>query len=215
MHTRALCLALTLFHPALSGCASSPRPSIPVATATHRPAITTKHGSGDELQTKRQLEALLDCYDLGPWMFAPAIEIDRDVTPHSHPVLTLHTRHLRDDLLLLSTLIHEESHWYFVQHAQATTAAVENLKKEFPSLPVGYPDGANNLQSSYEHLLVILCEWRGVLDLLGELKARQVMQFWATDHYRVLYRLVLENADRIRDVLKGSGLEIPHSKVVL
>ena len=29
----------------------------------------------------------------------------------SHPVLTLHTRHRRDDDLLLSTFLHEQLHW--------------------------------------------------------------------------------------------------------
>lgn len=167
------------------------------------------HGSDDEARTREQVESLLARYDLDPWMFAPAIAIDRDDTPHSHPVLTLHTRHLHDDLLLLSTLIHEESHWFLEQHPEGTAAAVEDLKKMFPGLPVGYPDGARDERSSYEHLLVILCEQRGLKDLVGELAARQAMEFWATDHYRVLYRRVLDDGPKIRDVMHAHGLNEP------
>lgn len=214
MHARTFGLAFAIFQLGFAGCALPPQHPIRVATAAPWPVFTTKHGAWDELQTKRQVEALLNGYDLSPWMFAPVIEVDRDAIPHSHPILTLHTRHLRDDLLLLSTLIHEESHRYLGQHAQATAAAVEDLKKEFPGLPVGYPDGAIDLQSSYEHLLVILCELQGMVDLTGELTARQVIEFWATDHYRVLYRLVLGNRGKIRDILKRSGLEMPHPKAL-
>jgi hypothetical protein len=65
------------------------------------------HRAGGCVQGMR----FLDKYDLTPWLFTRAVVIDDDATPHSHPVLTLHTRHLRDDLLLLSTFIHEQSHW--------------------------------------------------------------------------------------------------------
>ena len=38
--------------------------------------------------------------------------------------------------------------------------------------------------------------------LLGELKARQVMDFWATDHYTWVYRTVLERPREIGDILR-------------
>jgi len=197
---------------ALGGCeAASSRPAV-IATASPRPTITLAHDSDDERLTMRQVESLLDRHDLTPWMFAPTIAIDRDASPHSHPVLTLHTRHLKDDLLLLSTLIHEESHWYFEQHAAATAAAIAELETAFPGLPVGYPDGANDVRGSYEHLMVILCEQQGMRDLTGELAARQVMEFWATDHYRVLYRTVMDGSKRIREIMKSSGLMTPRSR---
>jgi len=36
-----------------------------------------------------------------------------------------------------------------------------------------------------------------------------VLEFWATDHYRVLYRIVLEHNRAIREVMKRHGLEPP------
>ena len=77
-----------------------------------RPTISLRHGTVAEQATQRQLEKLFDEYDLSPWLFTQAVVIDEDAVPHSHPVLTLHTRHLKDDLLLLSTFIHEQSHHY-------------------------------------------------------------------------------------------------------
>jgi hypothetical protein len=40
------------------------------------------------------LERLLKQYDLSKWIFTRKVIIDQGEIPHSHPVLTLHTRHL-------------------------------------------------------------------------------------------------------------------------
>jgi hypothetical protein len=183
------------------GCAAAapPRSSTPLH-------ITLKHGTDDELATKKQLEAILARYDVSSFMSTTAIEIDRDAIPHSHPVLTLHTRHLHDDLLLLSTLVHEEGHWYLEQNAAKTDVAVAELKALFPELPVGFPEGANDLRSSYEHLVVISLEQQGMRALVGELATRQVMEFWANDHYRALYRIVMTDGRKISEVMERAGL---------
>lgn len=75
--------------------------------------------------------------------------------PYSHPVLTLHTRHLKDDLALLSTFVHEEYHWYETAHPQ------------------------------------------------------EVIQFWTTDHYRGIYKLVLDHEADIGPVLERHRLFPP------
>jgi hypothetical protein len=173
--------------------------------------IHLAHGSVTEKQTRKQLESLLANYDLSPWRFTSKIVIDDDAIPHSHPVLTLHTRHLRDDDLLLSTYIHEQSHHYFSDRAAQTAQAVAELKQRFPGLPVGFPDGGNTLDSSYEHLMVIAFERDGVARLFGELRAHQILKFWADDHYRALYRLVLDQPRRkqVLEVMKRAQLTPP------
>jgi hypothetical protein len=45
-------------------------------------------------------------------------------------------------------------------------------------------------------------------ELLGELRAKQVMEFWVTDHYRWIYRQVLDEGDKIRAVLQKHKLVI-------
>lgn len=48
-------------------------------------------------------ERILASYDLRRYTFTYQVIIDEKAIPHSHPVLTLHTRHLGSDEQLLST----------------------------------------------------------------------------------------------------------------
>lgn len=73
------------------------------------------HGGEAETRTAEQLQRLLDRDDLHPWQFTDAVIIDEAAIPHSHPVLTLRTRHLDDDRLLLATYLHEQFHWFIWQ----------------------------------------------------------------------------------------------------
>jgi hypothetical protein len=159
--------------------------------------ISLKSGSRSEIQTKAQLERLVKTYDLSKWMFTKAILIDEKSIPHSHPVLTLHTRHLKDDDLLVSAFVHEQLHWFLVQKDKETNEAIKELRVLFPKVPVGFPEGSEDEESTYLHLLVNYLEYRADRELLGELRAKQVMDFWATDHYKWVYKTVLE---RTRDI---------------
>ena len=171
--------------------------------------ISVKHDNdASELQTKSQLQKLLAQYDLSKFIFTKEIIIDRNTIPHSHPVLTLHTRHLKDDELFLSTFVHEQIHWFLTQRQDQTDQAVKELRTIFPKVPVGFPEGAESEDSTYLHLLVNTLEYRADKELLGELRARQVMEFWATDHYRWVYRQVLDEGDKIRAVLRKYKLVI-------
>jgi hypothetical protein len=109
------------------------------AYAQERIDISLAHGSNAELQTKEQLQRLLKSYDLSKWIFTTSIMIDEKATPHSHPALTLHTRHLKDDELLLSTFVHEQAHWFVVQKDKDLEAAMKELRAIFLKIPVGFP----------------------------------------------------------------------------
>ena len=163
--------------------------------------ITLKHkNDANELKTKDQLLRLIDTYDLSDskWIFTRDIIIDTKAIPHSHPVLTLSTRHIKDDELLLSTFVHEQAHRFLSdEKPKERDAAVEELKELFPKVPVGFPKGGKNEFSTYQHLLVCYLEYRAMRELLGELKAKQVMDFWTTDHYTWIYKTVLK---RTRDI---------------
>src|SRR5262249_28408230 len=102
-------------------------------TAQPSLVVTLRHGTPAERDTKIQLGRLLTRYDLSRWFFTRTVVIDEDAVPHSHPVLTLHTRHLRDDLLLLSTFVHEQSHWYVQQHRPQVDAAVADFRAIWPT----------------------------------------------------------------------------------
>ena len=159
--------------------------------------IALKRGSKSELQTRDQLQRLIKTYDLSKWTFTNSILIDEEAIPHSHPVLTLSTRHVKDDELLLSTFLHEQTHWFLTQNQKATEDAKKELRAMFPKVPIKPPEGASDEESTYLHLIVICLEYRADRELLGELKARQIMEFWANDHYTWIYKTVLE---RPRDI---------------
>ena len=169
--------------------------------------IALKQNSRTEQQTRDQLERLLRTYDISQWIFTRSVLIDDTATPHSHPVLTLSTRHTKDDELLLSTFVHEQFHWWTSgANLEATRRAIDELRGMFPKVPVVAPEGASDENSSYLHLVVCYLEYRAMRELLGEFKSRQIMEFWADDHYTWIYRTVLEKPRDISTVLFKHGL---------
>lgn len=90
-----------------------------------------------------------------------------------------------------------------------TELAVQELRAWFASLPVGFPEGAQSEQSSYEHLLVIQLEFQGLKSLVGDERARATFTFWEGDHYRALYRIVRENREEVSRILVRNELLPP------
>ena len=168
--------------------------------------ITLKNNDQREQQTKQQLQRLLSAFDVSNWVFTRKILIESGVIPHSHPALTLSTRHLKDDELLLSTFVHEQLHWYLEAKSKETEAAYNELKTMFAKVPVGFPEGGNDEESTYKHILICYLEYQAIRELLGELKARQVMEFWAVDHYTWIYKTVLERGQEIGSLLRKHKL---------
>lgn len=166
--------------------------------------ITLKHGTQDEARTRAQLQRLLTTYDVSPWI--KSIVIDEQATPISHPVLTLHTRHVKDDELLLSTFVHEQFHWFLAERPEATEQAIADLRKLFPSVPAGGTAGARDESSTYMHLLVCYLEQQADRLLLGELRTKQVVEFWATDHYTWVYQTVIGRGRDIGQVVRERKL---------
>jgi hypothetical protein len=170
--------------------------------------IKLRNDTDSERQTKAQLERLLNSYDMSKYTFTRQVVIDENAIPHSHPVLTLHTRHLNSDDQLLSTYVHEQLHWYLNAHDQQTRAAEAELRKLYPKVPVGYPDGALDEESTYLHLIDCYLEMQADRQLMGTQRAADVMKFWAGDHYRWVYKTVLQDETRIAEIVKRQNLEL-------
>lgn len=171
--------------------------------------VSLKHNDDTaELQTKNQLQRLLKSYDVSKWIFTKKVVVDRDAIPHSHPVLTLSVRHLKDDELLLSTFVHEQIHWFIENNRAQTENAVAELKTIFPKVPVGFPEGAQDEESSYIHFFVCYLEYQADKELFGELKARQIMEFWTSDHYTWIYKQVLTEEQKIGRIVRKYKLTI-------
>lgn len=176
------------------------------AKASCLPATTLASGSITEQQTRAQFERLLTELPLDKWMITRSIRIEDGAIPHSHPILTLNARHRNDDALFVATFIHEQMHWWLDGRAEETLRAKADLRRIYRSLPVGYPNGANDEDSSYEHLLVIWLEIDGVKRLLGDSAARRVLSYWKEDHYTALYSLVDTDMDKIGAIARRRNL---------
>ena len=170
--------------------------------------IEIENSDPEAKQTRDRLAALMAKHDLSKWTFTRRVVIDgsRNVIPHSHPVLTLHDRHHRDDELLLSTYVHEQLHWYLEANPKKVEQAVAELKKAYPKVPVGFPSGARNKRSTYEHLIVCYLEIMALRSLIGQLGAFNVATFWAQDHYTWIYQRVLKDEGTIGEIVKRSKL---------
>lgn len=155
----------------------------------------------NERATGVQLLALLARYDLSRWRFTDAVRVERRAIPHSHPILTLNTRHLDDDGLLLATYLHEQLHWFLERHAEDALRAIEELRARYPQPPVGFPDGAEDEFSSHAHYIVCYLEWRALVDVVGETEATRIFAFWRGDHYRAIYAAVMDDGAAIGEIV--------------
>lgn len=159
-----------------------------------------------EAATAKQLEKLLETYDLSRWTFTRKVRIEHGVIPHSHPVLTLAAREASDDSLL-ATYVHEQIHWYLVEHQEITDAVSATLAERYGELPVGYPDGARDAQSNYLHLIVNTLEYRALEELIGAERADAVFDDYR--HYRRLYDIVQNEIEEIEAVMSAHRLARP------
>src|SRR5690349_4219277 len=140
--------------------------------------IRLSHNDTLEIQTKFQLQKLMKQYDLSKWLFTNTVQIEsgNGVIPHSHPVLTLSTRHLKDDDLLLSTFIHEEFHWYINSNLDKNQL-LSDLKTSFPEPKIAFPEGSGGIEDTYFHIIICHLEYKLLRRLLGELKAFNILSF--------------------------------------
>ena len=171
--------------------------------------ISLAHNSAPEKATREQLERVLKQYDASEFIWTNRIVIDSAAIPHSHPVLTLHTRHLKQDKQLLSTFLHEQYHWYEEKHKSDTDAAIAEMRRKWITLPVGAPEGADDEDSSYLHVIVCYAEFQELKRVIGEGDAKKIMDFWAADHYKAIYRLVITEEVAVGAIMRRHGLWPP------
>jgi hypothetical protein len=174
------------------------------ARAQDKLEISLKNNSESESRTREELQKLLQEYDLSKWLFTRKILIEDKVIPHSHPVLTLSTRGEGD--ALLATFVHEQIHWFLVEHSERTEKAKAELRAMYPKVPVGPPDGARNEGSTYLHLIVNYLEYEAMTELIGEAKARKLLE--GKGYYKWIYKTVLADTGRIKDVVERNKLKI-------
>jgi len=168
--------------------------------------VELAHGSEAEELTREQLLRLIEEHDVSAWLYTDEVLIDQTQIPHSHPVLTLHTRHLGDDHHLLSTFVHEQFHWLEDGETLSRFRAVmQDFEEMYPDVPAPDDGGARDRESNYRHLLVCDLEYQAMTRLIGEAQARALMA--SITHYEWIYDKVL-NDPRVREVVVRHGFAL-------
>jgi hypothetical protein len=181
--------------------------SFPVRAQTPKLNIKTKHGLPMEEQRKEQMERLAKQYDLKKYTITRDIVIDRGAMNHSSPVLTLNLRFLDNDDLALSAYVHEQGHWVLLErHGEGNPRLFDDLQVTFPNLSIRQPDGDGELRSSYFHIAVCMLEWHAMEDLVGPERARRVIEWKQSDHYKSIYSILLRQREQVEAVLSRNGV---------
>ncbi len=176
--------------------------ALPILSETPKLNIKTKHGFPLEEQRKAQMERLAKQYDLKKYTITRDILIERGAMNHSYPVLTLNLRFLDNDDLALSAYAHEQGHWVLMErHRGDNPRLFEDLHSMFPNLEIQAPEGDGELRSSYFHIAVCMLEWQAMEDLLGPERARKVIEWKQSDHYKAIYSTILNQRERVEAVL--------------
>jgi hypothetical protein len=170
--------------------------------------IELAQDSEREKETANLLSALVKSYDLSAWVFTHAVTIEEGVIPHSHPVLTLNTRHLGDRDQLLALFLHEQIHWFLAapDNEMAIENATTELRKKFPAPPSSQYGGAANERSTYLHLILNWLEFEALSQILGVDTAISVLE--RKDVYEWIYKTVRERHSEIESVVDRHKLTI-------
>ncbi len=146
-------------------------------------------------------------YDLGRYEYTKRVRIAPNEIAHSHPILTLNTS-LRAENQILCTYLHEQMHWYATWYSHANASGWREIwsviKQRFPSVPIGFPHGANDEPSSYLHIIINYLEIEVACDMLGPEVARKL----AAENfiYRGIYKIVLHDWEPLTALYRSHGL---------
>ena len=168
--------------------------------------IETAHGSDRERLAKATLEQLLSRYDLSKYLFTRKIVIEQRAMNHAFPELTLNARFADSPDELLSSFLHKQIHWYLRDHDSQQKAAIGELRRMYPDAPVGLPEGADSLYSTYGHLVDCYLEIQADRRLLGPVRTQAVIEH--KGHYTWIYATILRDEVRIADVVDKHQLRL-------
>lgn len=169
--------------------------------------ITLETGTELERNGQSLIEGFAKSYDLSKYYFTKKVHIQTYVTPHSHPVLTLNTRTIKEPNSYLAVFLHEQIHWFFDLNGreEKTKRFIEKMKVKFPKVPSQKEGGAKDDESTYLHLAVCFYELEQLSKLIGSSEAERV--FKSDNIYFWVREQVLNNRDFIQKTLNETGLQ--------
>lgn len=168
---------------------------------------------GIEYQMIKDLESLFEMYDLNKYLYSKKIIVDPNVNniPHSYDcVITITRRYVinKENTLehLLARFIHEQFHCWEEQSENQTKIKklLPILYEKFPNIRLENPFGSITKESTYNHIIICFHEYKGLIDLLGSEKAKEILE--NPRFYRDIYGAVLNNFEQIEDLLKEHDL---------
>jgi hypothetical protein len=169
-------------------------------------SIDVAHGTDREQRTKARLEQVIASYDLKAYTFTRKVVIEERAINHAFPVLTLNARFADSSDELLSSYIHEQLHWHLRDHGAQQQAAVAELRRMYPNVPVGLPEGADSLISTYGHLVDCYLELQADRRLIGPERTAAVIA--DKGHYTWIYKTVLDDEPKIGAVVARHHLDV-------
>ncbi len=151
--------------------------------------------------TKQNLLHLFKVYDLAPFIFTKTVHLQSMVIPHSHPVLTLNTRHMGSPDKLLSVFLHEQLHWWAGSKKDNFDRALIKIREMYPELP---NELRLNSRSTYLHFLICSLEYQSLKHFLGDPTASDVIrQFIEEDKvYPWIYQEILNRDKDFSAIIK-------------
>jgi hypothetical protein len=146
-------------------------------------------------------------FGLARFEYCKQVRIAPTEIPYSHPQITLNTW-VRDDLGLLSMVLHEQMHWYVTwyshAHAPQWRQLFERLRERYPSVPVADAGGGNDEFSTYLHLLVNWLEIEAVSQFIE--RDRMLSHVRALHFYRWIYQTVIDDWETLGALYREQGL---------
>ena len=144
-------------------------------------------------------------HDLAPFEFSSKVRIAPYEIPHSHPVLTLNTFTVDDPDRFLATYLHEQAHWYLVDHkAQETEQMIAVLRTTYPDAPNAAAERARDDMSVLLHLIVNWLEIEAITSVLSAEAARRIAETAIV--YPWGYRTVLQDRAVLGSMLDAAGI---------
>jgi hypothetical protein len=175
------------------------------APLADRIEIILENDTERERDTAAQLREVLAEHEVERWTWTERIRIAAGEIPHSHPVLTLHTRALGNPIQQLATYLHEQFHWFVAANPEAEAAAIAAFRERFPEVPAGGREGARDEYSTYLHLIVCDLEFQAMTARVGEAAARELLD--SSNHYTWIYETVLTDST-VRDINREYGFDV-------
>ena len=160
----------------------------------------------DAQAARALLRGLRERYDLSRWEYTRTVRIAPLEVPHSHPVLTLNAKDIRDEDAFLSTYLHEQVPWGLDLHREDETAhAIARLRAIYPDAHRSLPETGDDEHTTYLHLVVNWLEIFTTAEFIGRERAEAVAR--RAPVYTRIYRTVIDDYETIGAMLRDVGVQ--------